>query len=132
MRPLAWLVVPAVAVLTLWGCSRELPPPVACSDLAQGCRVANAQGALEVRTDASPSALHPFMLTVNAPGARQVHAEFVMQGMQMGLNRYRLGRLASGEWRARVTLPVCISGRRDWLLILDVDDERYALAFTTT
>jgi hypothetical protein len=81
--------------------------------------------------DRVPSALQPFVLTVRAPEGKQVYAEFVMQGMEMGLNRYRLERQLNEEWQGRVTLPVCVSGRRDWLLILEVDGERYALAFVT-
>lgn len=109
------------------GCERETTPPVACADLTQGC----AMGGIEVRTDQSPSALHPFLLSVRAPGARQVSAEFVMQGMEMGLNRYRLIAEKNGLWQARVTLPVCVSGRRDWVLWLEVDGERHGLAFQT-
>lgn len=122
-------VMVCVFVLAVAACSRELPPPVACADLTQSCRLDG--GAIEVRADHAPSALHPFTLTVGVQGARQVHAEFVMQGMEMGLNRYRLEPTAAGVWRGRVTLPVCVSGRRDWLLILDVDGEQHALAFAT-
>lgn len=81
--------------------------------------------------DRTPSALQPFVLTVRAPKGTQVYAEFVMQGMEMGLNRYRLEHQPNGAWQGRVTLPVCVSGRRDWLLVLEVDGERHALAFTT-
>ena len=118
-------IAPALIIFSLAGCTQEAAPPVACADLTRGCAVHG----IEVRVDQVPSALHPFLLSVRAPGARQVSAEFVMQGMEMGLNRYRLIAEKEGLWQARVTLPVCVSGRRDWVLWLEVDGERHALAF---
>jgi hypothetical protein len=35
--------------------------------------------------------------------------------MDMGLNRYRMLGDASSGWRAEVTLPICMSGRSDWI-----------------
>lgn len=128
MRPVHRLL-PILSLTLLAACEQAVPPPTPCADLVRGCRV--EQAAVEVRVDGVPSALHPFTLTVSAPGAKQVQAEFVMQGMEMGLNRYRLQRQPNGAWQARVTLPVCVSGRRDWLLVLEVDGERHTLAFTT-
>lgn len=117
----------AFLFFALGGCGQEAAPPVTCADLTQGCTIRG----IEVRADQPPSALHPFLLSVRAPGARQVSAEFVMQGMEMGLNRYRLIAEKNGLWQARVTLPVCVSGRRDWVLWLEVDGERRGLAFQT-
>lgn len=45
----------------------------------------------------------------------QITVEFQMRGMDMGLNRYRLERAADGVWRGRAILPVCTTGRSDWL-----------------
>ena len=89
----------------LAGCGQETAPPMACADLTKGCTTAG----IEVRADQPPSALHPFLLSVHAPGAREVSAEFVMQGMEMGLNRYRLMAQNDAVWQARVTLPVSSS-----------------------
>jgi hypothetical protein len=44
-----------------------------------------------------------------------VEVTFFMRGMDMGLNRYRLDADTRGEWKGRVTLPVCMSGRSDWI-----------------
>lgn len=124
--PARWIALVWLA-LVLSGCEREAVPPVVCADLTRGCTT----GGIEVRADQAPSALHPFLLSVRAPGAREVSAEFVMQGMEMGLNRYRLIAEKDELWQARVTLPVCVSGRRDWVLWLEVDGERHGLAFQT-
>lgn len=116
------------ALLFLVACgSPPAAPPVACANLEQGCTA----GAVRVRSDAPPSALRPFRLTVEAPGAREVHAEFVMPGMDMGLNRYRLQPEGEGRFAARVVLPVCVSGRREWVLWLTVDGRRLGFAFQT-
>lgn len=40
---------------------------------------------------------------------------FSMPDMDMGANRYRLIAEASAGWHADITLPICMSGRTDWL-----------------
>lgn len=119
----AWLAF----LLGLAACSEPQAPAMPCADLQQGCTGAGVR----VNTDAPPSALTPFTLTVVAPGAREVVAEFVMVGMDMGLNRYRLQSAGGGRFTARVTLPVCVSGRRDWVLWLSVDGRRVGFVFQT-
>ena len=39
----------------------------------------------------------------------------------MGLNVYTLRADGDGVFRARVILPICISGRRDWLITAEID-----------
>jgi len=117
------------AVIAVAGCAQQEAPVVACAALTQGCTL--DQGKLFAKTDSVPTPLKPFDLTVVAPTAQEVHVEWHMQGMEMGLNRYRLIRQANGEWRATITLPVCVTGRRDWLMVIEVDGARRALAFQT-
>lgn len=45
----------------------------------------------------------------------------------MGLNLYTLKADKDGVFRARVTLPACVTGRRDWLLTVEVDENRVVL-----
>lgn len=116
-----------IAVCLFAGCMRQETPPVTCVSLTQGCTLAS--GKLFVKTDTAPTPLQPFVLTVTAPAAQEVQVELQMQGMAMGLNRYRLIQQTNGEWRASITLPACVSGRSDWLMLIDVDGERRALAF---
>lgn len=118
-----------IAVIVLAGCVQQEAPVVACAALIQGCTL--DQGKLFAKTNSVPTPLKPFDLTVIAPSAQEVHVELHMQGMEMGLNRYRLIRQANGEWRATITLPVCVTGRRDWLMVIEVDGARRALAFQT-
>lgn len=114
-----WLKRPAAAVA------------VACPDPLAGCAFAHHGAAASVRFSAQPAPLQAFELSVQAPGARRVSAELQMKDMDMGFNRYDLRPAGNGAFSARVTLPVCVSGRRDWMLFLDIDGTRYELPFST-
>ncbi len=63
--------------------------------------------------------MKPFGLQVEDKEASEVHATFLMQGMEMGLNRYRLLKTKLGIWHADVTLPVCVQGRSDWHVLVE-------------
>lgn len=100
-----------------------------CPDLVQGCRVPFRGGVLEVGFSPAPAALKPFGLVVRAPGAKQVAAEFTMQGMNMGPNRYVLQRAAGGAWHGKIVLPVCVSGASNWVLLLELDGAQLKIPF---
>ena len=117
------------AVIALVGCTERVAPVASCAALTQGCAL--DQDKLFVKTDRAPTPLKPFVLTVLASAAQAVNVEVQMRGMEMGLNRYRLIRQANGEWRASITLPVCVTGRHDWLMLIEVDGVRRGLAFQT-
>ncbi len=91
---------------------------VGVCDIQQGCRAGDAAVSAQVRFDAPPRALKPFPVSAHTAGTQPVETvmvSFFMQGMDMGLNRYRmLGDAASG-WHADVALPICVSGRSDWI-----------------
>lgn len=62
---------------------------------------------------------------------KQAYISFTMQDMQMGFNRYDL-HLENNHYIARhVRLPVCIQNRRDYLMEVYVDGQRYIVPFTT-
>ena len=121
IRRLAWIGLAALLVLGgsayVW-----LKPeaaklePIACEDIVQGC----SHGDLTVRATTAPKVMHAFEMRVVVPGASSVQASFDMKSMQMGINRYRFQPQPDGSWRARVTLPVCVDGRSDWLMIIDI------------
>ncbi|WJW74940.1 hypothetical protein QVG61_10575 [Thiohalobacter sp. IOR34] len=127
-------VVAAAAYLLLHsGGDKETAPtqtlavPADC-DLGQGpCEIGDGGLRLRVVLETPVPVMRPFRLAVqfSGPGAaavESVRADFSMPGMNMGVNRYRLLGQGEGVWQAEVTLPVCISGRSDWRLTLDVDD----------
>lgn len=124
------LALIAIAVAGYWLKRPAEAQAVACADPLAGCRFSHRGTSAEVRFSVKPAPLVPFELSVRAPGATRVSAEFQMNGMEMGFNRYDL-RPGVGGFVSKVTLPVCVSGRRDWTLFLDIDGAHYALPFST-
>lgn len=108
-----------------------VPQVLACADLHQGCSLPG----LKVQALQTPSAMRAFTVKVDVANAAKVEARFEMRDMSMGLNQYRFLAEAPESWQASVILPVCINGRSDWLMLLDVTSntgklQRYQLAFT--
>lgn len=123
----------ALALPRLIGRDAGGPVPVAqCPDPVQGCRVPFRDGVVEVSFLSSPVPLKPFDLIVKASVAGQVSADFAMQGMDMGPNRYALQRSADGDWHGRIVLPVCVSGTSNWVLTLELDGARVQIPFIAT
>jgi len=114
-----WLKRPAEAVA------------LSCTDPLAGCSFSHRGATASVRFSVQPAPLEAFELSVRAAGASRISAEFQMVGMDMGFNRYDLRPTADGALASTVTLPVCVSGQRDWVLYLDLDGTRYALPFRT-
>ena len=100
-----------------------------CPDLVHGCRVAFGERSLEVRFLSGPTPLKRFDLVVKAPNAGHVAADFAMQGMDMGPNRYVLQRTADGVWEGKIILPVCVSGTSNWTMTLEMDGVKRQIPF---
>jgi hypothetical protein len=135
MRVLApLLLVAALAAIALAGYWLKRPVGAVaaeCADPLSGCVFSHRGATVRVRFSERPAPMAMFELQIRAPGANRISAEFQMVGMDMGFNRYDLRPDGHGAFSAKVTLPVCVSGRRDWTLYLDVDGSRYALPFST-
>lgn len=136
MKRVALPLLLAVALLAIaaagWWLKRPAPAiPVACADAVAGCGFSHRGAAATVRFSAQPRPLEMFELRVHAPGATRISASFQMVGMDMGFNRYDLRPAAHGAFASKITLPVCVSGRRDWRLHLDLDGTQYELPFST-
>jgi hypothetical protein len=136
----AWLVriwplaLIALIALVLW--TNRAPDEVgvkqvSCATLSSGCSVQVDGRQITLGMTESPKPLAPFQIWVKAQGVRKVEARFVMEGMDMGFNLYTLRADNQGVYRANVTLPICVTGRRDWALILDVDKTRLNVPFVT-
>lgn len=134
-----WLA-PALVILLIAGvvaASRLLRPAevpavaLACPELQAGCtgRLDGREVTLGIRGELK--ALTPFEVWLQAPGADSVQASFTMEGMDMGFNLYTLRADAAGVYRARITLPVCVSGRRDWVMTLHIDGRTLTVPFVT-
>ncbi len=113
---------------------------VNCSTLTQpvGCTV-NVDGR-EIRFGmlGEPKPLAPFQVWLTLPDsteaqnvAKTAEARFTMEGMDMGFNLYTLRPDDQGVLRATVTLPICVTGRRDWNMILGVANFSIKVAFVT-
>jgi hypothetical protein len=65
--------------------------------------------------------MKPIRLQLETANAKQVYASFVMEKMEMGLNRYHLLKQGDSDlWLAEVTLPVCAQGRSDWVVQVEI------------
>lgn len=128
------LLLVLLAVPLLYEAFHQTPKPqsvtLRCDDLVQGCRAQLASGPVEVKFSEAPVALKPFHLLVSAPQASRVYASFDMVGMDMGFNRYEFAPDGNGLWRARVILPMCVTGRRDWVMTLTVDRDSIRIPFS--
>jgi hypothetical protein len=94
----------------------SLAPVEPCA-LQPGCRADAAGLSIRVQSGAPPRALTAFPVSAHTSGTAVVEAvtvTFIMEGMAMGLNRYRMLGDGAGGWRAEVVLPICVSGRGDW------------------
>jgi hypothetical protein len=124
------LALVAIAVAGYWLKRPAMAQAVACADALAGCSFSHRGTPALVRFSVRPAPLAPFELSVRVPSATRVSAEFQMNGMEMGFNRYDL-RPGDGVFVSKVTLPMCVSGQRDWTLYLDIDGTHYALPFST-
>lgn len=128
------LILMAMIGLVVWlNAGRQDMPAraVVCADLVAGCTAQLGERGVSFGTDGAVKPLKPFHIWVRAPGAKKVDARFTMEGMNMGFNIHSLRDDGQGMFRASATLPVCVSGRRDWSMVLDVDGTRLTLPFVT-
>jgi hypothetical protein len=121
-----------LAGLLLLACSPQPEPellPVsqlvaaADCDVLTGCRVGDVDAFIDVLFEIKPRALQPFPVVIQTEGMQDVKAvtvSFSMRDMAMGLNRYALTHSAEGGWQGEVTLPICVSGRTDWIAEFDI------------
>lgn len=123
----------ALAALAGYGyLLRQTPESVLipCADPVAGCAFSHQGRPARLVFSARPTPLEAFTVRIEAPGMQAAQAEFQMIGMDMGFNRYDF-RSAEGGFEARVTLPVCVSGRRDWVMQLTLDGVPYRLEFAS-
>ncbi|HEY9097886.1 MAG TPA: hypothetical protein VIN38_03350 [Thiobacillus sp.] len=133
----AWLplllvmVLAGIAVSSYWLKRPAVAQAVACPDPLAGCTFNHHGTRIKATFSTQPTPLGAFEVRIHAPDVRTIRAEFQMNGMDMGFNRYDLRSVENNVFAAQVTLPVCVSGRRDWTMTLNVDGSRYALPFSS-
>lgn len=121
----------AIAVAGYWLKRPAKAQAVMCTDPVAGCTFLHRGSDVKLLFSTQPRPLESFTLRILAPGSTRISAAFQMNGMDMGFNRYDLHTAENGGFSANVTLPVCVSGQRNWTLYLDVDGSHYALPFST-
>ena len=126
------LILTAVAIVGARSKQSQLATPIACIDPVRGCTFSHRGQTAQLRFSHPPKPLQVFTLTVRAPGARQMHAQFQMQGMEMGAGSYALAIRTLDTFSAPINLPVCVTGRRDWKLYLQIDAQRYEMPFSSS
>lgn len=122
------VVLIALAAIGYAYFTKQAPLQTIACDLAAGCSFELRGGRVAVKTDAAPAAARPFRLEVVAPQANSVKAQFEMRDMNMTTPVYALVRDANG-WRSEVVLPLCVSGRSDWMLRLEIDQKTVWIPF---
>lgn len=126
------LILITVAIVGARSKQPSIATPIACADPVRGCGFMHRDQTAQLHFSHSPKPLQAFTLTVRAPGARQVHAQFQMQGMEMGAGRYALAAQTPDTFNASINLPVCVTGRRDWKLYLQIDARRFEMPFSSS
>lgn len=111
----------------------------ACRQAAAACRAQHpALGEVRLMFPGGAYYLYPFTGELNLEGAPDIAVDSAMldlsmPGMDMGRNMFRLkpddtdGRL----WRGELLLPICVTGRMDWdvRLQITIGRQRYEAHF---
>jgi len=129
------LVLAALAGLAIWGSLQKDRPqqvqPILCINPVAGCSFVHKGATAHIRFSVTSETLKPFQLTLSHREVKKVSVSFQMAGMDMGFNRYDLKPSQTGNWTARIMLPVCTASRADWIAELQLDENFYSLSFTT-
>lgn len=109
-RPVATIVVSSMAA------GKCLPTGKACMAVAEGLSAS-------LQLPAVVPVSRPFrvraVVSKQSGSVSAIEVAFAMKGMDMGVNRYRLVRKGD-HWESLVVLPVCTTGRTDWIVRMSV------------
>lgn len=132
-RSLLWLLVVLGAALVIGALYREdvlhpqgeaerLPVASGCDPADGPCWAGQAQQGMQLVMPEGARLMQTFPVELRLRGrsADAVSVDFRMQGMDMGVNRVSLQAVEPGYWRGEALLPVCSSGRADWLAVVEV------------
>lgn len=88
----------------------------------ESCEIVIAGHRLELLIEGEVKALKPFIVRIfdkdNAIG--QAKVRFLMKTMDMGINQYAFKKV-DDSWQVNVVIPICTTGRRDWVAEFDID-----------
>jgi hypothetical protein len=132
LTPLAIII--ALGGLALWAKHQQAQPGgaqiIACKDPVTGCGFVHNGRQSQLRFSAVPKPMEAFNIELYAPAVQKVSAQFQMNGMDMGFNRYDFKTGQDGQFKAEsILLPVCTQSRSDWIVFFNLDDKRYQVNF---
>lgn len=114
----------------------HLKLPLSACDLQKTACNAALPGGGSVRLELVPRpvrVVEPMEVRVDLEGvaANRVEIDFAGVGMNMGLNRQPLEKIAPGRFAGRANLPVCITGSMTWeaTVLIEVGRMRAAVPF---
>lgn len=88
----------------------------------ESCEIIIAGHRLELLIEGDIRALKPFIVhIVDIDNViEQAKVRFEMKTMDMGINQY-VFKKADNSWQANVVIPICTTGRRDWIAKFEID-----------
>ena len=100
-----------------------------CNPAESVCRAAKQDSSVTLYFPEQVHYLKPFRMQVTTKGISNssietIYIDYTMVGMDMGLNRFNLKSVTDAKGQQRYEgegiLPVCVSGRVDWLANVNV------------
>lgn len=131
--PISKVVVLALILLVgaaiWWHQEKEAPQipvhlqKVRCIPERSNCNATIDGGQLQWRIDAPIQYLKAFpnriyLKNIADKDVRQISIDYVMIGMEMAANRSVFKRISSGVWQTESVIPICSSGRKDWVAVV--------------
>ncbi len=124
-----------LTTLNIQSCSEENPTaksnsPIqitTCPNNGTWCKSTHNKQQIEILFPKKIPYLKPFQVKVKLNKNNQTKIQprkiqFSMQGMQMGTNRFIFKQSKQKSvWISQVVLPVCVSGRHDWLVNVETN-----------
>ena len=111
-----------------------------CNVQKETCNVDTDDFSLNISFDEHVYYLKPFNFSISSKLKSNVEIEsvqidFKMKNMDMGVNRFMLKNINIKNkfqtWKGKALLPICVTGRADWISELEVitEDTKYIISF---
>ena len=96
-----------------------------CDPTQKICEVSLSGSLVLYQILGKPSALKKFKVELDAfeLPIKNIRVNFLMPGMDMGMNHYSLENKNGSIWTREVILPVCTLSRNDWVNQLEIEHE---------
>ena len=94
-----------------------------CQPNRQDCVFKYRDYTFQLTMDHDISPLKPFRVQIHtdAKHIQEIIVSFEMKNMDMGLNQFHLVRQSNEIWEANAIIPICTTGRSDWLFRVEIE-----------